>query len=257
VIQLISRTTLASAGIERPIFVVGCCNSGTTILWQALKTHPELDGPLVEGQDLADLPPCMKHCLGRQTFRLFAHPRFRMSYRRTEVDFDWRTGHRIASVYREHCRLGKRLIEKSPANTLRVRYLQSIFPDAYFVFIVRSGLAVSEGIVRKRWLDPERPQKSGQSTTLADAATQWLHANAMYLYDQRYLRRSKIVTYEQLVQNARQTLWSVLEFCELDPSDFRVPNFRQDLNRSQIARLRPQEIHSITAITSRLARWTR
>ncbi|MBW2664630.1 MAG: sulfotransferase, partial [Deltaproteobacteria bacterium] len=54
--------------LEKPIFVVGCCNSGTTILWRSLLSHPDFSGPTTEGQDLKTLPRCMKHFLGKQTF---------------------------------------------------------------------------------------------------------------------------------------------------------------------------------------------
>ena len=253
-IEILTPPRVVCAAIEDPIFVVGCCNSGTTILWQALRSHPDVDGPAVEGQDLAGLPRCMTHSLGRQTFRMFAHPRFREIYRLTEKDLHWPEAVRLASVYREHCAIGKRLIEKSPANTVRVRYLQAVFPQASFVFIVRDAIAVSEGIVRKRRFDPDRPQKSGQDTTLPDAALQWLYANRSFLGDQPFLRCSTVVRYEDLVRTPETVLASLLKFCGLRPAALSYPQFTGDLNRVQISRLPPQQIRELASITSGLRR---
>jgi hypothetical protein len=62
--------------LVKPVFVFGCCNSGTTILWNAIKNHKDLVGPDIEGQDLEELPSFMKHHLGNSTFRMWAHHLF-------------------------------------------------------------------------------------------------------------------------------------------------------------------------------------
>ena len=122
--------------IKKPIFIFGCCNSGTTILWEALKSHKDLSGPKVEGQDIEKLPDSMKHYLGKPTFRLWAHPRFKLCYYSTEKDYNPQDEKRIKDVYRKYLSQGKRLIVKSPADTLRARLIQAYFPDAYFIAIV-------------------------------------------------------------------------------------------------------------------------
>jgi len=227
--------------IEQPVFVVGCCNSGTTILWQALKEHPDFAGPLTEGQDLKDLPLCMRHFLGRQTSRMFAHSRFRGAYRLTEQDFDPKTAKRIADVYADHSEPGKRFLEKSPANSMRTRFLQTIFPDATFVIIVRDGFAVSEGIRRKRWFDPDRPHLAGLETSIDDAAQQWSEANRILLSDRGCLRRSIVVAYEEMIRHTHRVLTNVLDFCRCDTGAFTAPDFERGLNAAQIGRLDPQE----------------
>lgn len=231
--------------IQQPVFVVGCCNSGTTILWQALKENPAFTGPPTEGQDLKDLPHCMRHFLGRRTSRMFAHSRFRDAYRLTEQDFDLNTAERIAEVYADHCETGKRFLEKSPANSVRTRFLQSIFPDASFVIIVRNGYAVSEGIRRKRWFDPDRPHLAGLPTTIDEAAQQWREANRILLNDRGCLRRSIIVKYEEMVHHTHKVLTNVLEFCRCETRAFSAPNFERGLNAAQVGRLSAQEKNTI------------
>ena len=194
--------------IKKPIFVFGCCNSGTTILWQALKQHKDLSGPDIEGQDLEELPDSMKHYLGKSTFRLWAHPKFKLCYYATEKHYNENDCRRIQKIYGKYLNPGKRLITKSPADTLRARLIQAYFPDAYFIAIVRNGYAVSEGIVRKRKYDPERPQFKGLFTTMEEAAEQWFRANVVIALHQEFLKKYMIVRYEDLIQNPERVLFS-------------------------------------------------
>lgn len=234
--------------IERPIFIFGCCNSGTTVLWDALKSHKDLCGPDVEGQDLEGLPDSMRHYLGKSTFRLWAHPKFKLCYYKAEEDYDGKDRQKLVRVYQQFQKPEKRFITKSPADTLRARLIQAYFPDAYFVAIVRNGYAVSEGIVRKRKSDPDRPQFEGLYTTIDEAAEQWFRANVIVLSHEKFLRRYKIVKYEDLVDNPQKVLSSVLEFCGLEKSDLSVPPFDATLNKTQISRLSGYEIETVTRI---------
>jgi len=238
--------------IEKPIFVVGCCNSGTTILQRSLLSHPNLSGPQTEGQDLKDLPSCIKQFIGRQTFRLWATPQFGKAYYLTEDDYERKTAERIAAVYEDQIEQGTRLVEKSPPNTLRMRFLQSIFPDAFFVIIVRNGIAVSEGIRRKRLLDPDRQHMEGLRTTIDDAAKQWYYANSILLNDRLHLRNSIVIKYEDLVTDTSRVLSSILNFCECDITRFKMPEFESDHNTKQINRLTTKEIKTIYGITNGL-----
>lgn len=239
--------------IEQPIFIVGCCNSGTKILWRTLLSHPQLSGPQSEGQDIRELPSCMRHFLGKQTFRMFAHPKFKGAYRLTEKDFEKDIAERIAVVYADHCETGKRFIEKSPANSMRMRFLQSIFPDAAFIIMIRNGLAVTEGIRRKRMCDPDRPHMAGLTTTIKEAAEQWANANRILINDQKYLRKSMIVKYEDLVTDTSDVLSLILDFLDLDIQDFFIPTFETDHNDKQIDRLTESEIQVALQIISELS----
>lgn len=236
--------------IERPIFVIGCNNSGTTILWQALKQHPLLSGPDVEGQDLEDLPMKLRHFLGKATFRLWAHPQFKLSYYLTEADFRQDEADKTAEVYGRFVRPGTRFIEKTPSNVGRAQLLQAYFPDAYFVPIVRNGYAVAEGTVRKRKDDPDRPQFAGLFTTIEEAAEQWFRANFFILSQGHFLKRylDPPVKYEDLVADPESVLYRVLQFCDLPTEGFPIPTFRQGLNDEQIARLSLYEIEVVTRI---------
>ena len=234
--------------IEKPIFIFGCCNSGTTILWETLKSHKDIVGPDIEGQDLEGLPDSMRHHLGKSTFRLWAHPKFKLCYHKTEKDYNEDERQAIIRIYQKYQEPKKRFITKSPADTLRARLIQSYFPDSYFIAIVRNGYAVSEGIIRKRKLDPDRPQFEGLYTTIDEAAEQWFRANTIITLHEKFLQRYKIIRYEDLIENPKDTLLSVLEFCDLDLTDFSIPSFDNTLNQQQISRLSGYEIETVTRI---------
>lgn len=234
--------------IEKPIFIFGCCNSGTNILWNILKQHKNLSGPEIEGQDLEDLPDSMKHYLGKATFRLWAHPKFKLCYYATEDDYNEEDKNKIINVYKKYIKPGTRFITKSPADTLRARLIQAYFPDAHFIAIVRNGYAVSEGIIRKRKKDPDRPQFKGLYTTIDEAAEQWFRANTIIVSHEKFLKNYRIVKYEDLVENPKETLIPLLNFCGLDTSCFPIPSFNRNLNEEQIARLSEYEIETITRI---------
>ena len=247
--------------IVKPIFVIACCNSGTTILWDAIKSHRNVSGPLIEGQDLEGMPDTMRHYLGDATFRLWAHylfakgdengiPGSNLAYYVTEENVNEADKQQFIQVYLQNMIPGTRLSDKSPAHTLRARYMQGCFPDAYFVAIARNGYAISEGIRRKRLFDPKRPQYKGLYTEIRDAAYHWNKANEILLsYKQlNLLDKYMIIRYEDLVNNTKQTLFSVLDFCGLDKTGFSIPKFEQDHNEKQISRLTRNEINTITLI---------
>src|ERR687898_1993600 len=110
---------------RNPIFVVGCPRSGTTLLLDALRAGGGLTTVQSEGHVLWDE---------------FHHPR----------DHGW-SSDAVAPSHipdRERAYLylairlfarGGRFVDKTPANCLRVAYLEALFPDTTFVFLRRRG----------------------------------------------------------------------------------------------------------------------
>lgn len=121
----LSRVLPGVAPPENPLFVIGCPRSGTTLLFDALRASGQLAAVQSEGHVLWDE---------------FHHPR----------DDGWSSDavrpDEIARGEREYLCLavrlfarGGRFVDKTPANCLRVRYLEELFPDATFVFLRRRG----------------------------------------------------------------------------------------------------------------------
>lgn len=234
--------------IKKPIFIIGCCNSGTTILWRALLSHGSFCGPDIESQDLENLPRKLKHYIGKATFRLWAHPKFKMAYYFTQDSASEDDKQKVVKVFNGYNIEGKRFIAKSPADTLRARLIQAYFPDAYFIAIIRNGYAVSEGIVRKRMNDPDRPKYKGLFTSIDEAAEQWFRANVVILSHQNFLKKLLIIKYEDLVVDTKDTFNKIFDFCEMSIKFNKIPIFDTNNNSEQIARLNDYEKETITRI---------
>ena len=241
--------------MEDSIFIVGCSNSGTSMLQRMLVSHtllcstPPMSHPddfgvanPIEVQDLDGAPDVMRHSLGRMTFRLWAHPQFKGAYYVTERDWTPQVDTEVRAFLAKLMQPGRRLVVKSPSYAMRVRLYERIFPGSSFIALVRNGYAVVEGIRRKRKLDPERPQLSGQETTVVDAALQWQYANTVIVSHQSRMKRLLIVRYEDLVSDPAGSYATVCSFLGLPPDDVTMLSFQQDLNDQQIARLTSEEI---------------
>ena len=108
---------------EKPILIVGCPRSGTTLLLQALLRSGELRSVQGEGHILWDE---------------FHHPRDRGwdSDALEADDLTRREREYILRAIRMIVR-GRRFVDKTPESCLRIGYLDALFPDATFVFLRR------------------------------------------------------------------------------------------------------------------------
>lgn len=254
------RQSTLEKKIEAPIFILGCCNSGTTILGRAIQTHSDVEGPEDEGPLSSGWPKELTHHLCPQTFRMWAHPIFskgkecypgdNLVYYLTEEALTGTLCTQVESFYRQFINNGKRVSDHSPQLVLRARALQGIFSDAYYVIIIRNGYAVSEGIRRKRYLDADRSHMSGFETRIEDAAVQWKEANRILLSytDNKLLDNVLSITYENLVNDTQDVLTKVFNFCHLNITNYKFPLFNKDRNREQIARLSEYEIETVARV---------
>ena len=107
----------------KPILIVGCPRSGTTLLLQALIRSGELRSVQGEGHILWDE---------------FHHPRDRGwdSDALEAGDLTRREREYVLRAIRMVVR-GRRFVDKTPESCLRISYLDALFPDAVFVFLRR------------------------------------------------------------------------------------------------------------------------
>jgi hypothetical protein len=120
----------------RPIIVLGCPRSGTSVLLQALLRSPEVRSVQSEGHILWDE---------------FHHPRDRdwSSDALGAEDVSRREREYVYCVIRWWTR-GRRFVDKTPESCLRVPYLDALFPDASFVFL-RRGAADNVNSLIEGW----------------------------------------------------------------------------------------------------------
>jgi Sulfotransferase family len=111
----------------RPILLIGCPRSGTSLLLQAFLRSPDLRSVQSEGHILWDE---------------FHHPRERGwdSDALGAADVSEREREYVHTAVRLFAR-GRRFVDKTPESCLRVGYLDALFPDASFVFLRRRAPA--------------------------------------------------------------------------------------------------------------------
>jgi hypothetical protein len=107
----------------RPVLIIGCPRSGTTLLLQALLRSGELRSVQSEGHILWDE---------------FHHPSDR-GWDSDALDAEDLSRREREYVYRAIRMFdrGRRFVDKTPESCLRIPYLATLFPDATFVFLRR------------------------------------------------------------------------------------------------------------------------
>ena len=186
---------------EKWVFVVGCYNSGTTLLAEVIGAHPLISALPTEGQFLTD-QFAADHELGLGRMWVKREDLYRL----TEAD----SGPDVHRLKKEWgMRLNTRkpiLLEKSPPNAARTRWLQSNFENAHFIAILRNGYAVAEGIRRKG-----RPAHL-ERWPLEDCAYQWKRSNLVLEEDSKRLTNFMWVRYEDFTEDTAGTLAGIFDF---------------------------------------------
>ncbi len=244
---------IALTPIPRPkkwLFLIGCYNSGTTLLAELLGRHPSISALPTEGHFITD-QFIKDYDVGLPRMWSGREELFRM----TEDD----VGPDVVRIKREwgmRLDLSKPvLLEKSPPNTARTRWLQRHFTPAYFVAIIRNGYAVAEGITRKA-----DPRHLRDSWPIEQSAFQWLRSNQVLEEDAPHLRHLLWVRYEDLVLDPLTVLNRIAEFAEIpkfesyDSSAALAIHERKDMlrdfNGESIRRLSAEQIGRINAVAA-------
>ena len=232
------------------VFLVGCYNSGTTLLAELLGQHPSISALPTEGHFITD-QFIKDYDIGLPRMWVEREDLFRM----TEND----QGPDVIRLKKEWAiRLDNRkpvFLEKSPPNSAKTRWLQKNFEDAYFVGIVRDVYAVSEGITRKA-----DPKHLINSWPIEMSAFQWRRSNEVLQQDSKFLKRFMWVKYEELTDDTVRTLNKITDFIGLN--DFgtfekerswtiheRNEQIR-NMNHESIKRLTREQIDKINEVAS-------
>jgi hypothetical protein len=235
-----------SVGDSFWLFVLGCNNSGTTLLLRVLESHGGIRSLGAEGQKLTRALKTPKELGVRRVWSK------RMDYfRMTEEDdsspvprilYDW--------SWRYPAPPGI-LLEKSPPNTVRSRWIQENFRPSRFIATIRSPYGVCEGMRRR------------EGMSIEDAATHWSMVNRVLWEDMPALEKCLFYRYEDLCANPEDLLSRIEEFLELESpferslllgDELRVHNIEgqpqklQNMNPKSIARLSPEDIECINSI---------
>ncbi|HLX33517.1 MAG TPA: sulfotransferase [Gaiellaceae bacterium] len=203
-----SPTTPVVEG-HRFVFVAGLHRSGTTLLARLLAAHPEISGfsgtgaPADEGQHLQTVYPS-DHEYGRPGRFGFAPE---MHLTETSPLASEESARRLFEQWSPYWDLTRPLLlEKSPPNLIKTRFLQALYPESAFVIVIRHPIPVS--IPTAKWRGTRRYDRMFEH---------WLRCHALFEADREHLNRVRVVTYEELVRDPSGVLRGVFGFLEVEP----------------------------------------
>ncbi len=140
-----SRFLIPCSGysLRRPIFIVGVSRSGTTVFANYLRRHRDLC-------DWSEAAQILESDFYNQDIDTV----------RTEDDVTPRDAFRIRFLFGAKTLLtGKsRFLNKHPENSLRIRFIKKLFPDAIFIHLIRNGWPTVVSNYRRTYEDPFRTQ---------------------------------------------------------------------------------------------------
>ena len=214
----------------RLVFVAGLHRSGTSLVHRCLAAHPDVSGfadtgvPEDEGQHLQTVyPPAYRYGgAGLFGFAPEAHltetSPLATAASREQLLREWGPHWTADAAV---------LVEKSPPNLVRTRFLQALFPDATFVAVLRHPLAVA-GATRK-----------GRRLLLSyeTLVRHWVACHATLAADAPHLQRLHVVRYERFVADPDAELARIFAALGLMPQP-SGEHVRAGVNDAYFARWR-------------------
>jgi Sulfotransferase family len=242
--------------IDRPIFLIGSGRSGKSLLGNFLAIHKDtcwfsnytdrfpllpqfafinrlthfpLIGRIIKRSIISHRPNryLPKPVEGQKIYHSycqFAHSRYV-----TEADLTPYQIFIFKKVVENHVKFQgrSRFINDQSANTQRLRQVAKIFPNAFFIHVIRDGRAVANELIQGKfdydiWWFGNKPHvwnESGKEPIIL-CGLDWKHnvkaiLESVRLFEDRYLE----IRYEDLTSDTTSVVQKVLEFCQLDRND--------------------------------------
>jgi hypothetical protein len=181
---------MVSAENHQLIFVGGLHRSGTTALYQLLGSDPDVsvfnDTGVIEdeGQFLQKVVPSDEEHGGPGHFCFDSSAHLTETSEYLEVAQD-----SLFQQWSEYWDLRKPILaEKTPANLIRSRFLQTVFPGSSFVFMMRHPVAAC--MATTKWT-------GAYMTRLIE---HWIKAHDLLLEDLEYLDNAVVLRYEDFTR---------------------------------------------------------
>ncbi|MEQ9411655.1 MAG: sulfotransferase [Fuerstiella sp.] len=245
--------------LDRPVFLVGCGKSGTSMLGVLLMAHPDV-GPKPE------LLRCLSAGLQDQVDAMLDDAIFGKVAAAIEQKAVWdrffpirgvplRVGreltllknplsekaqrqlrHQLTQNFRQ-----RRFFSKAPFNTFRLHVLRELFPDARLIAIHRDGrdVVASWGRKQNRW-----QTLGGYEAAIRLFAAKW-NESVEHIEACRHKLDVKVIRYEDLVAAPQRVLTELLNFCSLSVPAGLYDSLRLD-DRTGLWRERiPEAFHSL------------
>lgn len=191
------------------IFVAGLHRSGTSLLHEILRSHPAISGIASspawnyedEGQFLQSVYPQGSVFGGPGKFAFDARSHMTEAHDLVSTE----NSNKLFSEWSQYWDLEKEyLIEKSPPNILKTRFLQALFPQSRFIVVLRHPIPVAYATIK--W----------SKSSIPELIDHWLTAYERYLADMPHLSRVMSLRYETFVKNPQPVLNQIYNFLEIE-----------------------------------------
>jgi len=222
---------------EKWVFVVGCYDSGTTILASLLRDHPRIGGMPNEGSLLTDTLPVPEYLgwprMWSECVDQLSIPPEEESWRARRVKRHW-------SLWFD--RRAPVLAEKSISNMTRLGFLERHFSPAYFIHIIRNGYAVSAGI--RKNANMRRWKARFDTYPIEMCARQWVVSDEMFEMQRAGLSRHISVYYEDFAERPYNTMRTITDFLEEDPIKEEMISKKRSIHQynSQVTNMNPDSM---------------
>ena len=199
------------------VFICGLHRSGTSVFFRTLREHPEISGfkntgvPADEGQHLQSVYPAAwvfggpgKFGFNTQAHLIESSPLVTQENKA-----------KLMREWAQYWNMNKSvLIEKSPPNIIRSRFLQTMFENTYFISLTRHPIAVSYATGKQRF----------HNLILRTQFDHWLHCHDIFNRDKIHLNRLLFLKYEDFVINTNKCLKQVYSFLDIEylPSTVKI-----------------------------------
>lgn len=246
------------------VFIVGCYNSGTTLLNHIVGFHPEITSLPTEGTILT---------AGLTRPEDFGWPRMWhmcenaiiLDEKSTKPDPDRVKKHWSFWYDKEK----KIYLEKSIANSAKIKWLEKNFDSPYFVWIIRNGYCVAEGIRRRsKSIDRNDFKYQGIGYPLGMCARQWIVNNDVIEKDSKNVKHLMKIKYEDLMENFEPTIDKLFEWLPVERkkniklskiADFSFHNETKpikNMNSISLSGLSKEDIAQINTVAEKyLSKW--
>jgi hypothetical protein len=193
---------------HRFVFIAGLHRSGTSLLARCLSEHPLISGfrdtsaPEEEGQHLQSVYPSGNAFGGPGIFGFDPNAALNETSPLVSVE----SGRQLMREWSPHWDLKcPVLLEKSPPNLIRTRFLQALFPGCLFVVMLRHPIVVAHAT--QKW----------SGTTLESLVEHWIVCHERFRADHARLQSVLVYNYEAFARDPQQVIDSIYAFIGVPP----------------------------------------
>jgi len=186
--------------LEKPILMVGVPHSGTSVLASTFRIHPDI-AMWTEASEVWE--PSWEEGMDSDYDRLIP---------KHEEDVEIMDVLRIRDAFGRFVKSQnkKRLLNKNPRNTVRIKFMKKIFPDSKIIHIFRDGREVVNSITRNM-----------QDSMIEEICDRWLNSIKEIKNQTKNIPPNDFyeIKYEDFCERPKEIIIEAYQKCELPITD--------------------------------------